>query len=76
MNKIENIVLGNESIPYWLNLKECCKYKGINYKTVNNKAHLKPDPKRAKKIGGRICWDRDYIFSDWLFKTDEEIENE
>ncbi len=60
-------------INKWLNLKECCLLKGIKYKTACNRPSLKPDSNKARNIGGRICWDKDYILGEWILKSDDEL---
>ena len=57
----------------WLNLKESCRRKGINYKTVCNKRYLQPNNGIPDAyVGGRKVWHRTTI-EVWIKKTDEEM---
>ena len=51
----------------YFTLKECCEYKGINYKTICNRKELQPNKgKGSTNVGGRKVFRRDIVI-DWLF---------
>jgi len=70
MNEINESILPNK---YWYTLSDCCRAKGINYKTACNKTILQPlQGKIEAKIGGRKCYSRNTVL-EWLTQTDAEI---
>ncbi len=67
--------LGNEPVPYqeWWKLKECCKRKGIHYKTVCNKTYLQPNGGKADAVvGGRKVWHKDTVEA-WVKMSDTDM---
>lgn len=71
----ESIVFDEPILPdhYWFNLKDCCRLKGLNYKTACNKKWLQPNKGVPDGIvGGRKVWAFKTV-KDWILKTDSEI---
>lgn len=72
---VEKTITQTIEIPkkQWFNLKEACKLKGVNYKSVCNKPYLKPCcGKPDGIIAGRPSWRLETILT-WLNQTDDEL---
>lgn len=76
MNNLNEAETKTPFLPehFWYNLKECCKYKGLNYKTACNKTWLQPNNGRGDGVvGGRKVWSYKTV-QDWLEKTDSMLQ--
>ncbi len=42
INRKLDEILARPDLPYWINLKEACRLKGLSYSTATNQPHLQP----------------------------------
>ena len=62
-------------LPQWINLELACRIKGCAYNTVKSNRRLQPNNGvEDAKLGGRRVWSRETILSNWIMKTDRELE--
>ncbi len=58
---------------YWINLREACELKNLNYKTACNRTYLQPNQGTPDGIiGGKKMFRRDTI-ENWVHLTDADL---
>ena len=65
----------NRQLPEWVGLQEACKWKGVELKTVQNNAELRPPEHLKERVGRKDKWHRDVIL-EWATKGDRVLEAE
>jgi len=69
MEKLEPLKLERQ----WYNLKQACEVKGVNYKTILNNPHRKPNNGTPDGVvSGNGAWTRDSIWL-WIHQTDKDM---
>ena len=64
-------------LPEWIALEQACALKGIDKKTAQNQAWMRPPLEERRRVGGSRDWKypKNSIF-DWLSKTDDQLKAE